>query len=102
MEFNVGDRVRAARDLTGMLIEGMLGTVISSGDDERWVGVRWDDNIYSHSCDGLCEEGHGWWSFTNDLIKVENDVTNDCTVDLSADAVSDLENYLNLFTGVNL
>lgn len=68
--FEVGDRIR--------IVEDMPGTNLAAGDEAEviWVSAylrdigimldRIDTNKF-HSCDGMCEEGRGWYVFSNEI-----------------------------------
>lgn len=56
-KFEIGDRV--VHENLG------AGTVVSS--DSTWAGVRFDNNIHGHTCDGKCDEGHGYYLFHIDF-----------------------------------
>lgn len=66
MVFFAGDRVVCIVDKPDgneYILAGDTGTVLSDNDGSGtiWVRVRWDKaNPKNHSCDGLCESGHGW------------------------------------------
>ena len=74
MDYNglqVGDRVICAKKFAGVYLKGKYGTVIEMctyGD----VGVEFDECFEDgHSCNGLCEDGHGRWGDPYELIRVE-------------------------------
>jgi len=62
--FYVGDRVILNKEVPGNLVlcVGDLGTVCSITTSGN-VGVAWDryDKYGLHSCEGSCEDGHGWY-----------------------------------------
>ena len=64
MKFNVGDRVRVCYTTEYDNVSvGECGTVVSADQCAAVYGVRFDerDIDLKHSCEGLCEDGYGWW-----------------------------------------
>jgi len=71
--FNIGDRVILREDLDEETFERcidlnfslqpeMTGTVCAvSQYDGTSIGIDFDLEIDGHSCEGNCEEGHGWY-----------------------------------------
>lgn len=78
MAFFAGDRVVCTVDHPDDnrgILEGDTGTVLLDNDGigEVWVRVRWDkENPQNHSCDGLCERGHGW-KVPNGYLRLEKE-----------------------------
>lgn len=74
--FKEGDRVVLLYDHPDNnedLVYGCLGTVVSDERPDDWVSIRWDDPINGgHTCDGLCEGGHGW-NVPREQIKLAED-----------------------------
>lgn len=66
MRFQVGDRVRAIRNIYGFEIKFLRGTIATiSGNN---IGVAFDSYVPgAHSLDGLCEYGLGLWVGEDDL-----------------------------------
>lgn len=66
MRFQVGDRVRAIRNIYGFEIKFLRGTIATiSGNN---IGVVFDSYVPgAHSLDGLCEYGLGLWVGEDDL-----------------------------------
>ena len=65
--FFAGDRVVAISGSDGNLnIVGKIGTVIYDKDPTK-PGVEYDEYIGGHDLGGKCREGHGWYTYTNDL-----------------------------------
>lgn len=60
--YQIGDRVFYDPD--------GYGTVVSIDDMPPFVGIRFDNDIGGHTCDGLCEDGHGFWILWDALIRV--------------------------------
>jgi hypothetical protein len=67
-KFRKGDRVYARWDNPSgnrYIQAGDTGTVVDidtyKGDPEHQIGIRWDEEIKGHNCDGYCEPGHGWY-----------------------------------------
>jgi len=64
--YDVGDRVILQYDNPDDnpdLHNGDTGTVCADdpGDYSEWVSVRWDNEIEGgHTCEGTCDDGHGW------------------------------------------
>jgi hypothetical protein len=56
-----GSRVIAVKKIDNVK-EGYTGTVLGhrEGDWKIVYLVCWDVNVSGHSCNGKCEEGHGW------------------------------------------
>lgn len=70
MKFNVGDRVRVCKvEKYDSVSVGECGTVVKINPRNVTYGVRFDerDLIGKHNCDGLCEDGYGWWCDENML-----------------------------------
>ena len=69
MKFNIGDRVYSLCNnlqFNPLINEGDTGTICGSharGDDQIVYHICWDKDVGGHSCDGECEEGHGWNTF---------------------------------------
>lgn len=58
MSFKIGDRVVHTENF--VIPKGYQGTVVHVGKD--LPGIRWDQKIRDgHTCDGKCEDGHGWY-----------------------------------------
>lgn len=77
-DLQVGDRVEC-HYFDGPW-DGELGTIVSIGGGHHpQCGVRLD--LYhprKHTCDGLIEDGHGWWIRANDLTRIDEA---DCSLD---------------------
>lgn len=67
MDFVVGDRVCAIRDVSQAIKPGCLGTVVVVENDTYLIGIEWDKNFGGHSLDARCAMGHGWWTNPDDL-----------------------------------
>lgn len=77
--FSVGDRVMfiEEEDPDGGVYNGQCGTVctIYRAHDEGGIGVSWDkENNRYHSCDGNCEEYHGWFVPYDMISHIECDL----------------------------
>ncbi len=66
MRFQVGDRVRAVRNIYGFEVDSFTGTItVISGNS---IGVAFDSYIPgAHNLDGRCENGCGLWMDENNL-----------------------------------
>lgn len=69
MVFQVGDRVKCVDNGHGggFIPVGATGVVVGILG-HNVIGVRWDDYIGGHDCDGYCEIGYGWWMSGRQLI----------------------------------
>lgn len=57
--FQKGDRVKCIKKYMHGARPGDTGIIVSVEYD--FLKVRWDTfSTNRHSCDGLCEPGHGW------------------------------------------
>lgn len=66
MRFQVGDRVRAIRNIYGFEIKFLRGTIATISENN--IGVAFDSYVPgAHSLDGLCEYGLGLWVGEDDL-----------------------------------
>ena len=58
-DFLPGDRVRYIGNNPFVRVPfGMTGTVVHVQGEVAFV--FWDDDIGGHSCNGRCQDGHGW------------------------------------------
>ena len=65
--FRVGQRV-VCMNRAGPVLRGELGTVVHITPNSRMVKVRWDKyDGRKHNCGGLCEWGHGFNVYSEDL-----------------------------------
>lgn len=66
MRFQVGDRVKAIRNMYGFKIDSFTGTItVISGNS---IGVAFDSYISgAHNLYGYCENGYGLWVSEDDL-----------------------------------
>jgi hypothetical protein len=70
-KLKIGTRVRALHDLFSELkrvgpAKDAVGSIIDNEGYKRWV--RWDDfSPNFHTCNGLCEAGHGWIISANEV-----------------------------------
>lgn len=67
-ELEVGDRVvLVSPHVNDSIPVGSRGTVIEiglNGDGSlSYIGVAFDKYLGLHSCEGMCEKGHGYWFF---------------------------------------
>lgn len=68
--FEVGDRIRIVEDMPGTnLVAGDEAEVIWVSAYLRDIGIMLDriDTDKFHSCDGMCEDGRGWYVFSNEI-----------------------------------
>lgn len=66
MRFQVGDRVRAIRNIYSFEIKFLRGTIAAISGDS--IGVAFDSYVPgAHSLNGLCAYGSGLWVCENDL-----------------------------------
>lgn len=75
--FRVGDFVVAIHDYPDgnkNLKSGMTGEVVNLNGGHPPIGVRWDEYIEGHTCDGHCLTGFGWCVNPEDICLVENTV----------------------------
>lgn len=87
VKFQVGDRVVLLvdhPDNNNYLVAGCTGTVckvFTSIPDT--FGVDWDDDIEGHSCDGTCNDRHGWNVDVGDIERlVVRDITDEDLADM--------------------
>ena len=87
MELKVGDRVILIGDTAGgdedVIPKGTFGTVckVCKGIGYNY-GVEWDiDFPGGHDCDGLAEDGHGWFIYESEIAPVPQEDESD--VDIS-------------------
>lgn len=71
MEFKPGDRVYYTDHKA-------YATVLAHVDAAGWIAIRFDTNIGSHDCRGLCEDGYGWYTFPRMLTLVESVEDDEC------------------------
>lgn len=72
MKFTVGDRVRVKAQCDFSNMRGMTGTVVSVKLIKSGLsyGVYFDKRILGgHSCDGICEDGHGYYFYGDNWIE---------------------------------
>lgn len=63
--YKVGDRVISLCG-PGMFAKA---TVCDVDEPSFWgIGIAFDEPVGVHDCEGHCEEGHGYWVDTSDLI----------------------------------
>lgn len=69
MKFKVGDKVRYKHQDPADNVEvGEVGTICGISEVTGNYGVAFETkDVYRHSCDGLCCDGHGWWCDENTL-----------------------------------
>lgn len=69
MRFQVGDRVRAIRDIQGFEINSLTGIVVAESQYSiDVVGVAFDSYVLgAHNLNGHCENGYGLWVNEGDL-----------------------------------
>ena len=86
-----GDRVVLVRDHPDNnpeLMAGDTGTVCLPWmeNSDRWVNVEWDKEISNgHTCDGRCENKHGWKvpvKFLDFLQEIEYDISDEAVPDI--------------------
>lgn len=68
--FEVGDRIRIVEDIPRTnLAAGDEAEVIWTSVFCRDIGIMLDriDTNKFHSCDGRCEDGRGWYVFSNEI-----------------------------------
>ncbi len=87
-DFSVGDRVLCVAEApsNNESVHGLTGTVVSrteiKGRHGRWLGVCWDISIpHGHSCDGVCEDGHGYFVWEEDVTEEPSAVFDICPED---------------------
>lgn len=98
MKFDVGDRVEALRDYpqgNENILRGWTGTVVKVDGGYPPIGVRWDNgnpkygqqegDARLHDCHGSCEDGYGWFVYTDDICILEEVVSED--FDVSSDDI---------------
>lgn len=76
MEFKIGDRVRIKDGYDYYKNRsGKLGTVVDNPGKNSSPGVRHDDYIGGHDCNGNCPEGYGWYynSYEIELVGYSTD-----------------------------
>mgnify|MGYP000330828870 CR=1 FL=1 len=83
-KYQVGDRVELLVDhpeSNSVLVAGDLGTVcyVSEYGDERRLGVAWDKGC-GHSCDGNCEDLHGWYVYDDVVAPFDEGADGDMDV----------------------
>ena len=66
MIFKVGDRIK----IVGYTHTGKTGKIVAI--DNYSIGVRLDEKTEAHSCNGRCEDGHGWYVHKHELRKISN------------------------------
>lgn len=87
MELKVGDRVMLIGDTAGgdedVIPKGALGTVCKVCKEIGFnYGVEWDISfVGGHDCDGLAEEGFGWFVYASEISPVPQEDESD--VDIS-------------------
>lgn len=65
--FQIGDRVRLVKRpsyVPCQLKEGAEGVVVAIGVPWESYGVDWGRDIWGHSCNGTCPDGHGYFVAT--------------------------------------
>ena len=69
MRYKKGQRVVCIEDWDWLEVHD-TGTVLSEvGEHEHWIPVGWDkESDDLHDCNGLCEDGHGWFVVDNVII----------------------------------
>lgn len=76
-DVKVGQRVRYGAD--NIRVGGYVGTCIYNAPD-GWVAVEFDESSSNfHTCDGRCEDGHGYWCLPYLLTPVEEEVVDNST-----------------------
>lgn len=69
-KFQTGDRIRATVTVGAEEVNDAVGTIIDI--DFHDYAVRFDEYIGGHTCDGLCEDGYGWWVYEEHMIVLNN------------------------------
>ena len=90
MKFCVGDRVECLvnhPDKNENIVIGSTGIVCDV--DGYHIGVRWDDDVSGYACDGLCEDGHGWYMDPH-KIRLCDDASCEDPFEFDENALSDL------------
>ena len=62
--FKVGDKIEITGNYdggNGKIEEGMIGKICKFNKEYNSVGIEFDENIQGHSCDGNCEDYHGYY-----------------------------------------
>ena len=73
--FQIGDRVEAIVDFPAdntKIKRAMRGTICDFADGcNPPIGIRWDEHINGHHCNGHCEYGYGWYVFDYEICLCE-------------------------------
>ena len=74
MDLQTGDRVEC--HYYDGIWDGELGTIVDIRENEP-IAVRMDQyDAEKHTCNGLVEDGHGWYFYADDeLILIERPAT---------------------------
>lgn len=74
--FNVGDRVECIRDSpdnNGSISVGMQGVICTIVyNTSPHIGVRWDEEVGGHDCQGECSNGYGWFVTASDIKRIDD------------------------------
>lgn len=78
--FKVGDEVVVSDTYNQHLKRGERATVVvfESTHGGEVVGIAFHNKIGVHTCQGTCEEGHGWWVASTHLKLITPDEWKDC------------------------
>ena len=72
MRYNIGDRIESIRLIDGVIPRGSKGTVCEVGILD--IGVRFDTYMACcHSCNGACDNGHGFYVNYGSVRKIDGD-----------------------------
>lgn len=62
-KFKVGDRVKTTCErYCGNIKKGEVGTVVGEISDAGSYPIKFDRRVDGHDCNGLCEDGYGWYT----------------------------------------
>ena len=91
-EIYIGMRVVATKPFSYLgALKGRSGVVVGTKIGVRGntiVGVRFDDPFsFGHSCDGLCENGHGRWGSPAEIEPECDTVTTPEEIEISFDSI---------------
>lgn len=72
MRHNIGDRIESIRLIDGVIPRRSKGTVCEVGILD--IGVRFDTYMACcHSCNGACDNGHGFYVNYGSVRKIDGD-----------------------------
>ena len=71
MKFKIGDRVEITRYNYGnsRIDIGQKAKIISINDDH--IGLKFEENVKGHTCDGKCLYGYGWFVNVNHIKRIK-------------------------------